>query len=289
MTVLPLNSHALPRPSVDLPLFPRRILACISLSPRAPAVAAEAWRIAQATSSQCTFLHADTTASMVTQAQLRQILSQAGVPANAPVLIRRGKPRQIVREIAAAEGIDLVIAGVLNRQATFSRHFQSLAGQIAATAPCSVLLFTSPKPNPQPLKRIVNWIDLDDTSHDMLSDVLPWARAVGAQNCHLVHVYDPAGLYSDEAGDGYDSRDQKMQKLTQFTQSIDWAGLSAHKACLINKHGCDAIWYAQTIRADVLCIPITERRQSFWQRLIKFRLDVDIDALPCTVLLYRKP
>ncbi|HEX7010088.1 MAG TPA: universal stress protein [Phycisphaeraceae bacterium] len=290
MNTLSTISQSHPRGQIEAsldPHLPRRILACLSLSSRTPAIAAEAWRIAQAIQAECCFLHVGPADSQA-QAYLRHALAQAKVPHDIPLWLFEGKPPRTVEQVVRQHRFDLVVAGVLNRQATFSRHFRSVAGRIAASSPCSVLLLTDPRVERQPFKRIVAAVDFDDLSRAMLSTALAWGRREGVEHWHIVHEYDPSGFYSLPGRPEPRSRTEQLHRLEEFIRPFDWSGIHLQRQCLLNKHGCDAVWYAQTMRADMLCLPLSARRQGFWERMLRFRLDVDIHALPCAVLLYRK-
>ncbi|MFA9479757.1 universal stress protein [Phycisphaerales bacterium AB-hyl4] len=266
--------------------FPQRVLVYLPRSPRAAALAAEAWAIAQGAGAECQFLfigpHDDDT-----RHDLRRALARAQVPSSVPLQIRTGKLRRVIRQVVQKHGIDLVITDTTSRHTTFLRHLCSTAGQIVTAAPCSVLLLIEPALERRPLERFVVSVDFDDSSRTMLGSVLHWGRCEQAEQWHLIHEYDPSGFYSLLSRLEPESPSRRMVRLGNFIRPFDWSGLHIHRLCLCNKHGCDAIWYAEAVRADVLCLPLSARRQAFWERVLRFRLDVDVPALPRAILLFR--
>lgn len=267
--------------------YPQRVLACLSRSERAPAIAAEAWRIAQANGATCQFLHVGENEADA-RAHLRGVLAEARVPSEAPLWLHRGKPRHVIAQMVRRHEIDLVIAGVLNRHTTLNRHLCSIAGQIVSTVPCSVLLLTEPHVQQRPWTRMAAAVDFDELSHEMLGSILPWSRREDVRHWHIIYEYDPSGFFSQLDNLEAVSRAARLRRLEAFIRAFDWSGQYVQHQCVLNKHGCDALWYAQQIKADLLCLPLSHRRQDFWARVQRFRLDVDIHALPCAVLLFRQ-
>lgn len=265
---------------------PHRVLACLSDSSRTPAIAAEAWRLAGVAGGRCVFLHVGPDQPQ-TRAALRRALTAAGVPPDHPVLFRDGEPSRVVRAVAEDERIDVIVAGVLDRRTTFSDHFGSVAGQIAATAPCSVLLLTEPRIDRPPRQRLAVSVDFDETSAGMLAAVVAWGRLEGVRRWHVLHEYDARGFYSSLNAPAAESQASLTRRLGEFIRCVDWSGLYVKRLCLSNKHGCDALWYARAVRADALCLPVSPRRQRFWERLLRFRIDIDVEALPPAILLFR--
>jgi hypothetical protein len=55
---------------------------------------------------------------------------------------------------------------------------------------------------------------------------------------------------------------------------------------LANRTWCDALWYAEALGADVLCVALTPRQLAAWDRLLEHGIDPELDALPKSVLVY---
>jgi len=268
--------------------FPQRILACLPRSPRAAAIAAQAWAIAQTAKAQCRFLHIGSRDDD-TRKYLHGALVHAQVPSSVPVQIRDGKVPHVIRQWVQKHRIDLVITATTSSRTTFLRHLCSTAGRIVTAAPCSVLLLTDPALERRPLERFAVSVDFDDPSRAMLASALHWGRCEQAEQWHLIHEYDPSGFYSFLRCLEPESPSRRMVRLGEFIRPFDWSGRHIHRLCLDNKHGCDAIWYAEAVGADVLCLPMSARRQAFWERVLRFRLDVNVPPLPRAILLFRSP
>lgn len=266
--------------------FPRRILACVADSPRAAAVAAEAWRLARVAGGECLLLHAGPVLPR-TMASMQRVAATAGVPPNTPIIVREGNPAEVVRDVGLAEGADMVVAGVLGRRTTLSGHLRSVAGRIASSAPCPVLLLTDPQRERPPFERFAVSVDFDALSRRLLTDVVAWGKSEGVRRWHILHEYDERGFYSPLNAAAPESQASRTRRLGEFIRGIDWRGLHVKRLCLPNRHGCDALWYAKAVRADVLCLPVSPRRASFWQRMLRFRIDIDVETLPSAILLYR--
>src|SRR5690606_35941051 len=151
-----------------------------------------------------------------------------------------GKAQPVITQVVQEQDIDLVVAGVLNRQASFRRHVQAVAGQIASRVPCSVLLLTHPQIEPPALERCVVSVDFDNLSGRMLRAILPWGRALGIRQWHIVHEYDPRDYYMPRSNAPAESRAARARRLGAFIRPFNWSGLHPHTLCLTNRHGGDA-------------------------------------------------
>ncbi len=273
----------------------RRVLACLTPSSRGAALAAEASMVARLFRADLQIVHAGADTPQARQ-RLQNMLASVSAPADTPITMASGPPEQVTCDIARQNGVDLIIAGVTDHHATLTQHASTIAGRIVVGSPCHVLLVPSLRPRPAPFRRVMASIDFDKPSLAMLDLAIQWARDSGAQQVDVVHEYDPRAFYGQADGQPLtgslwtsrrDLAAQRSKQLDQLLAAYQWYGLKHSKVCLRSNTGCDAVWHARTIGADLLCLPITPRRLAFWGKLMNHRLAVDLHELPCRVLFFK--
>lgn len=273
----------------------RTVLACVTLSKRSAAIVAEASYLARLCGAELQVVHAGADTSQARQ-RLRMALSAANVPLSTPASIRAGRSDRVICDTATRIGADLIVAGVLSKDATLAEHADSTAGRLVVAAPCSVLLIRDPGTRPTPPRRVMATVGFDLTSRAMLEWATQWARGLGVEKFDVVHEYDPRAFYAQPDAEHVESQlarnprsvaALRREALEHMLRSYDWSDLKQTQICLRSNSGCDALWYARLMGADLLCIPVTPRRLTFWSRLIGHRLAVDLHELPCPVLFFK--
>lgn len=273
--------------------LPRVIVASFSTSPRNAAVAAEAAQLARVFDARLHLVHAGTDDQALRQ-HLRDALRLAGVRQQPQLTVREGRPDRVVCQVAREVGADLIVGGVLRPETTLAAHARSTAGRIAIDAPCHVILLRHPRLDPAPARRVMAAVGLDDGSRGMLRWLIAWSAAQGAEAIDVVHEQRPWALRhartrSNAAGvpTSADTPIAARQALDALVGECDFGRLRSSAMCLHGSSGWDALAYAAFRKADLLCLPVTPRGMSFWQRLIDHGLDFDLHAVPCSLLLYR--
>ncbi len=273
----------------------RNVLACLTPSSRGAALAAEASMIAQLFGADLQVVHAGTDTPHARQ-RLQNMLASVSAPSDTPIAIVSGSPEQVICDTARQKRADLIIAGVTDNQATLTQHAMTIAGRIVVGSPCHVMLVPSQRQRPAPFRRVMASVGFDMPSLAMLDWAILWARDSGALQVDVVHEYDPRTFYGQAdsqplGGSLWTNRrttaDRLSKQLDRVLDAYNWYGLKRTKVCLRSNTGCDAVWYARTIGADLLCIPFTSRRLAFWGKLMTHRLAVDLHELPCRVLFFK--
>lgn len=282
------SSHA----SSPSPL-PRVIVASFSTSPRNAAVAAEAARLARVFDARLHLVHAGTEDEALHQ-NFREALHRAGVQEPPQLTVRAGRPDRVVCQVAQEVGADLIVGGVLRPETTLAAHARSTAGRIAIHAPCHVMLLRHPRLDPAPARRVMAAVGFDAGSRGMLRWLIAWSAAQGAEAIDVVHEQRPWALRHAQARPDAtgapvlgDTPSAARQALDALVGEHDFGRLQSSAMCLHGSSGWDALAYAAFRKTDLLCLPVTPRRMSFWQSLIDHGLDLDLHAVPCSLLLYK--
>ena len=120
----------------------------------------------------------------------------------------------------------------------------------------------------------------------MVRWTVDWMRAEQAKDLFLVHEppRDGRGISAAQTEFLY----EQTAAIRRLLHGVDTTGLNIRTACLRGDNtGCDAVWYANALWADVLCVPLSQERLGTWARLAKFRVGPHIHRPGCRLLLYR--
>jgi len=267
--------------------FPQRIVVCLSRSPRAAAIAAEAWHFAQSAGASCVFLHTGRIEAD-TATDLRDAMHAAGIPHDVELVMRQGSPHVMAHRFARERGADMIIAGVLQRSTSLAQHMQSVAGRLAVSAPCSVLLLAHPQLQPQPYRCALAVADFDALTRRMFDRLAAMPSLAGVRSWNMVTERQglawPMGIRLSR------TRNEQMRRgLEEFASSLPLQNIRVHMADIERGDGCEFLWYANAARADIACVPLSDRRLRFWERLLRFEIEIDVNELPRALLLYREP
>ncbi len=273
-----------------------KILVCLALSPRVSAVAREAYHIARLLSAELYFLHVgeDTQETrLALEEALRKAFQEGGWN---PPIIRAGKPDRVICDVAEEMGVDLIVAGALEKEGLIQGILGSVARRIARYAPCSVLLLTEPDERSEPFQTIVASVQYDEVSSKLVEFALELARRNHTRLLHVVHEYDLYGVHmaaiegvedSHGAGDTILLQTTEELRLTNFVERFDLQGLRLETACLEGREGQESVEYARRHDADLLLLPAPPRPLNIWDRFFNHPTEFILQKLPCALLLYR--
>lgn len=268
------------------------LLACVALSPTAGAVAREAARLATTLRMKLRFLHVgeDTPENRLhLEAALLEVLPEY----EAELEIRSGRIEEVVAE--SARGAGLVVLGALEQEGPLGFLVSSVARRIARTAPCSTLLLPSPRPVPEPFRRVVAVMDPAQPSRAMLKEVLRFARAEKVDVLHVVQEFELPGLHLalDEGADLEETEDVRRlaclvseHRLANLLEDLELGEVPVRVASLQGREGWEAIHYAREASADLLVVPAPEE-QGVMDRLFPHGTDLTLQALPCALVAWR--
>lgn len=274
-------------------LFDGPLLACVALSPTAPAVAREAARLARDLGMPLRFLHVGEDEPGVRE-QLDEALSS--VCADPVLELRTGRVDEAVAEAAADCGAGLVVLGALEQEGPLGFLVSSAARRIARSAPCSTLLLPQPRPEPEPFRRVVA-VQPAEFSRLMTEDVLELARREDVDVLHLVQEFELPGLHLalDEGADVEDTETVRRvaclmaeHRMANWLEDCGLGDVPVRVTGLQGREGWEAIQYAREHSADLLVVPAPEDAGTVMDRLFPYGTDLTLQTLPCALLVYRE-
>lgn len=276
----------------------RKLLACVALSPRVQAVAAEALSLGRALGMEVSFVHAGEDSAEVRETLEEAVRASLGEGEAMPQLhIEEGRPDDVACSVAVQVDADLILAGALEKEGLLEGLLGTTGRRIARNAPCSVLLLPEPENAGTRFENIVVSTKYDDQSRAMLDYVAELARGSAARALHIVAEFDLYGVSaSNEAiptppggeAPGATWALQERVALSSFLDSVDLHGIEVELATLEGREGTQSVDYAQSHGADLLVVPAPPRRLTVWDRFFNHPTEFALHQLPCALLLFRQ-
>src|SRR5881396_4262430 len=164
----------------------KTIAVATTFSPRFKQVFAEAKRIRERFSADLHLIYAGKR-NEETAKKFHDALTELQLPTDSTIHYEEGEgdPAEAILRTLNREGIDMVVAGALEKEVVLHPFLGNVARRLVREAPCAVMLFTRPQAKPKPLRRIVFVADYSEHGLKALKTTLPLAEA---ESCHRLHV-----------------------------------------------------------------------------------------------------
>src|SRR3979411_594928 len=132
----------------------RSVAVASTFSPRFEQVLAEAKRIRDRFDSELCLVYVGEK-SEETSAKFAAALERISLPKNSPIHYEQGDPATAILRAIERNGIDLIVAGALEKEVVLHPFLGNVARRLLREASCSVMLFTDPNTDPKPMWRVV--------------------------------------------------------------------------------------------------------------------------------------
>ncbi|MFN2477351.1 MAG: universal stress protein [Chthoniobacterales bacterium] len=248
------------------PLY-RTIGVASAFSPRFEQVLAEAKRVRDRLASELTLIYVGekddaTTARFVTA------LTELALPADSIIHYQQGAPADAILEVARRQGLELIIAGALEKEVVLRAFVGNVARRLIREAPCSVMLFTKPDREPRPLRRIVFFVpEYSEHVERAFQQTLALATKEQSENIYVIRVYttfDAARATLRANADEPPADDQPIARtleeeedvLDAFVDAAGDSGLAVETRCIRGNTGFAASDFVQAVEADLLVEPV---------------------------------
>lgn len=241
----------------------RTVAVASTFSPRFLQVLAEAKRIRDRLASQLHLIYVGKRDEN-TNRKFSTAFRKLNLPADSTIYYQEGDPAVAILEAARANGIDLIVAGALEKEAVLRQFLGNVARRLVREATCSVMLFTKPDQDPKPLCRIVLMAEYSDHGRAALRKALRLAALEQCEKLYVIRIYTTF----DEAR--AKARKKSVRSGTQATrtleeeeialeQFIDSAGetdVPIEARCIRGNTGYAALDFVQSVEASLLAVPV---------------------------------
>jgi nucleotide-binding universal stress UspA family protein len=241
----------------------KTIAVASTFSPRFVQVLSEAKRMRDRFGSELSAIYVGEY-SEETANKFREAFTQLKLPGDSRVHYHKGEDAAAgVLQVIAENKIDMVVAGALEKEVVLRPFLGNVARRLVREAKCSVMLFTKPETEPQPLRRIVFMADYSDCAPRALSSTLHLAEAEDCERLYVIRVYTTfdearaaiSGSASSEAAGGR-TFEEEEKALEEFILAGGQTRVPIEARCVRGNTGFAASDFVQSVEADLLVVPI---------------------------------
>jgi nucleotide-binding universal stress UspA family protein len=269
----------------------KTIAVASTFSPRFVQVLSEAKRIRDRFDSELSAIYVGECSDETTK-KFRDIFAQLKLPDDSRVYYQRGEDAAGgILQALADNKIDMIVAGALEKEAVLRPFLGNVARRLVREAKCSIMLFTKPEAEPQPLRRIVFMADYSDHARNAFKPTLQLADAENCERLYVIRVYttfDEARAAMAESNMIGAPRaltfDEEEKALEEFVLAAGQTDVPIEARCVRGNTGFAASDFVQSVQADLLVVPIhpAESGEHFPNHIAWIT-----DVIPCNLWVIR--
>jgi nucleotide-binding universal stress UspA family protein len=212
---------------------------------------AEARRVSRFYHASLELIHADAY-SFEKEQRFREALERLDLDRNTPIHFQAGEPARAILDVQQAAGIDLLIAGALERESVHRSFTGNVARELLRQAPCDLFLFIEPKEEPRVFENLyVAMPDSTEFSRRVYHLALDLAEHAGARTLTLVHVQTTFAEAKERAS-GSPATEDALKELIDERESSQ-VELDYH--LVRGNTGFTAFEFIQSSGSDLLVMP----------------------------------
>jgi nucleotide-binding universal stress UspA family protein len=276
------------------PLY-RTIGVASAFSPRFEQVLAEAKRVRDRLASDLNLIYVGEKDAATTQ-RFATALTELALPADSIIHYQEGAPADAILEVARRHGLELIVAGALEKEVVLRSFLGNVARRLVREAPCSVMLFTKPDREPKPLRRIVFFVpEYTAYVQRALQQTLALAEKEKSENIYVIRVYttfDAARAtlqaHAEEpASEQPKARtlEEEEEALEEFAAASDESALVVETRCIRGNTGFAASDFVQAVEADLLVVPVEPSHEPTSE--LPPHISWVTDVIPCNLWVIR--
>jgi nucleotide-binding universal stress UspA family protein len=255
---------------MDEPFY-RRIAVASAFSPRFEQVLAEAKRVRERLGSELNLIYVGKK-NAETVARFQTAIAEIGLPADSIIHYQQGTPAEAILEVLRAQGVELIVAGALEKEVVLRPFLGNVARRLVREATCSVMLFTRPEREPKPFRQIVFFVpEFSEHAREALRRTIALAEKENTESLYVIRIYTTfdaarATLRANltEAGEAPDSAElppartleQEEEALEEFIDSAGETKIEVEARCIQGNTGFAASDFVQAVEADLLVVPV---------------------------------
>ena len=243
----------------------RRIAVASAFSPRFEQVLAEAKRVRDRFDAELNLIYVGEKDEH-TERRFAEALTGMGLPPESAIHYQTGSPAEAIMKAAAANGVELIIAGALEKEVVLRPFLGNVARRLVREASCSVMLFTKPDREPKRLCRIVFYVgNYSEHTRQALCRAARLAEQEGCENLYVIRVYTTfdaarATLRENQPDNPTHAHARTLEEeedaLEQFIDSACETEVPVEARCISGNTGFVASDFVQAVEADLLVVSI---------------------------------
>ena len=273
----------------------RRIAVASAFSPRFEMVLAEAKRVRDRFGADLNLIYVGEKDEH-TERRFAEALAAMGLPAESSIHYQTGSPAEAIIKAAHANGVELIVAGALEKEVVLRAFVGNVARRLVREASCSVMLFTTPDRDPKPLRRIVFYVaDYTEHTRQALCRTARLAEREGCEMLYVIRVYttfDAARATLRETQPDNPAHlaartlEEEEDALEEFIESACETQVPVEPRCISGNTGFVASDFIQAVEADLLVVSVEPTPKPELDELPAHIAWVT-DVIPCNLWVIR--
>jgi nucleotide-binding universal stress UspA family protein len=235
-----------------------------TFSPRFRQVLAEAKRVRDRLCQQLQLIYVGNRDNE-TSTRFASALLELALPEDSVIHYQQGEdPATAILEAASANGIDLLVAGALEKEVVLHPFLGNVARTLVRKADCSVILVTKPDSEPKQLHRIVFLAEYSDHGRAALLKALRLAALEESEKLYVIRVYTTFDEARAKArterpevdSEGARTLEEEEIALEKFIDSAGPNDVPIEARCIRGNTGYAALDFIQGVEAALLAVPV---------------------------------
>ncbi|PYI88922.1 MAG: hypothetical protein DMF03_09155 [Verrucomicrobia bacterium] len=254
-----------------------------TFSPRFDQVLSEAKRVRDRFGSELSLIYVGDKTVEVAE-KFRAALKRLSLPENSAIHYEQGDPAAGILRAIERHGIDLVIAGALEKEIVLHPFLGNVARRLLREGRNSVMLFTSPQREPKPLRKFVFIAEYSDHAAQALRLTLYFAALEKSERVYVIRVittFDEARAAKSRRRS--DDSDEEV-KLEQFVLALGDIEVPTEVRCIRGNTGFVAADFVKSVEADLLVLPLDSKKN---EGQLPPNLEWLTDVIPCNLWVIR--
>ncbi|MGI8481890.1 MAG: universal stress protein [Chthoniobacterales bacterium] len=266
------------------------IAVAVAFSPRFIQVLAEAKRIRDRLGANLNLIYVGKR-DLETTKKFTTVLQEIDLPRDTAIHYHQGDPAGAILAAVAANNVDLIVAGALEKEVVLKPFLGNVARRLVRDATCSVMLFTKPERDPQPLRRIVFMAEYSEHGRRALQKAVKLAAIEGSEKLYVIRVYTSFDqARATRRRRKLDPKDTSVARTLDeeegaLEQFIDGAGVTEvpiEARCIRGNTGYAAADFVQSVEANLLVVPLEPAVSKLPNHIAWVT-----DTIPCNLWLIR--
>jgi nucleotide-binding universal stress UspA family protein len=268
----------------------------ITFSPTGKALLKETKRLKDIFNSELVLIHVGEK-SAETENLLKEVIETSGINLGTiEVIWTKGDPANAILNTSNKAGVDLLIAGALEKEKFIKYYIGSVARKIMREASSSSLILTEPSENPKSFKKFYVSTDFSQESERTIKLTFNFALLEKAEEFVIIRDYSTPGLAStilDSASlDKLETvknqwQAEEEERMKVFLQELNLKGIKIKTHCLYGKEGWETSNFVRQNQGDIFAVTAPQKRLKLIDRLFHHELEYSFENLPSNLLIIR--
>jgi len=272
------------------PFMYQRIAVASTFSPRFVQVLSEAKRIRNRFGSELSLIYVGERGEE-TDRKFSDVLRQLDLPLDSPIHYTKGDPATAILQVIDKTGIDLVIAGALEKEVVLHPFLGNVARRLVREARCSVMLFTEPNTEPRSLEKIVFVADYCDYGRSALKKAIALAAAEKSERLYVIRIittFDEIRAAREASPQNAENAARPVDEetaLEEYVLSMGHTDVPIEVRCIRGNTGLAGSDFVDSVNADLLAVPVPSVQESSGS--LPANISWITDVIPCNLWVIR--